>query len=42
VTPLDNVVGMQQNMANPARCVVKINKEIKSCSYKGMSYHIAT
>lgn len=24
VTPLDNVVGMQQNIANPVRCVVNI------------------
>jgi hypothetical protein len=27
VTPLDNVVGMQLNIANPARCVVNIKKK---------------
>ena len=25
VTPLDNVVGMQQNIANPVRCIVVVN-----------------
>jgi hypothetical protein len=25
VTPLDNVVGMQQNIANPVRCIVIVN-----------------
>jgi hypothetical protein len=25
VTPLDNVVGMQQNIANPIRCIVVVN-----------------